>query len=87
MSDKKQIKITEILALLEQGKKRSEIATHYGITDADVKRMFAHPKLKGRKAHKEPTWELEDDTTEVKTPTNIATEEVTTEEVTTEDNY
>ena len=68
MSDKKQIKISEVLVLLEQGKKRSEIATHYGITDADVKKVFAHPKLKGKKAHKEPIWELTDDTDDVVEP-------------------
>lgn len=74
MSDKKQITISEVLGLLEQGKKRSEIATHFGITGADCKKLFAHPKLKGRKAHKAPIWELVDDVAMVEEPVVEAAE-------------
>lgn len=77
MSDKKQIKISEILELLQQGKKRSQIAEYYDITDADVKKIFMHPLLKGKKAHKEPSWTLVDDSVaEVEAPTNVNAEEV-----------
>jgi len=58
---KPEIKISGVLALLEQGKSREEIAEHYGITMADCKRLFENPKLKGKKAKKQPAFTLIDD--------------------------
>ena len=62
MSDRKQITISSIVALLEEGKTRREIGEHFGLSQSDVKRIFQHEKLKGRKPHKVPTFELVDDT-------------------------
>lgn len=58
---KQKIKISEVLQLLEEGKTRPEVAEHYGISMADCRKLFKHPKLKGRKAHKAPDFVLEDD--------------------------
>lgn len=63
MSEKIQITITGVQALLEQGKSRKAIAEHYGISMADCKRLFMNPKLKGKKARKvEGDFILIDDT-------------------------
>lgn len=59
----KQIKISEVLECLDKSMSREEIAEHFGITMADCKRMFQHPKLKGKKARKKPQFELIDDVT------------------------
>lgn len=67
------VKITtgEVLELLELGKTREEIKDHYGISNSDIKKLFKHPKLKGRKTKKAPGFELEDDIVEVRTPTFV----------------
>lgn len=56
------IRISEVLALLDRGKSRKEIAEHYGKTEAEMQRsVWSHPKLKGRKAKKVDDILLEDD--------------------------
>lgn len=35
-----QVKVSDILKMLDQGQGRDEIAKHYGLTKADVKRIF-----------------------------------------------
>lgn len=62
--DKKQIKISGVLELLDQGMSREEIASHYDISMADCRRLFSHPALKGKKAKKLPAFELVDDITD-----------------------
>jgi len=64
MSEKKQIKISDVVALLQEGKTRKEIAEHYDIPQSSVKKIFQHPKLKGKKSHKTPDYELVDDVSE-----------------------
>lgn len=59
------ITISGVLALLDEGKDRKEIAEYYGKTQAEMNReVWNHPKLKGKKAKKQhaPTIMLEDDT-------------------------
>lgn len=62
MSDKKQIKISEILSMLEGGKSRKDIAAHLEIPMSQLKRIFEHEKLVGKKARPSVNWELIDDT-------------------------
>ena len=59
--------ISGVLALLDQGMSRKEIAAHYGRTQTDMQKMvWGHPKLKNRKAKKQYSGiELEDDTEDV----------------------
>ena len=47
--DVKQIKIEDVIKLLDEGKSRKEIAIALGMTQADVKRLFQDPDLKGLK--------------------------------------
>lgn len=57
------VKITDVLSMLENGKTRQEIAAHYGLTLAEAKKwIFSHEKLKHKKTHKAPTVNLVDDT-------------------------
>ena len=62
MSDKKQIKVGDILEMLNSGKTRKDIAAHYEIPMTQLKRIFEHDKLKGRKARPSVDWVLIDDT-------------------------
>jgi hypothetical protein len=48
------VKVSEVLALLAEGKTRAEIAAHYGQSVALMARtVWKHPKLKGRKTIKQ----------------------------------
>lgn len=64
MSAKKEITISGVLALLEKGYKRPEIAEELGITMADCRRLFQHPMLKGKKPLKQTDFVIVDDITE-----------------------
>ena len=57
----KQIKISEVLALLDQGLARPEIAKALEISMPDCRKLFQHPKLKGKKPKKQMDFELIDD--------------------------
>ena len=59
----KDIKISDILAMLDEGKKRTEIAEELGITMAECRKIFQHPALKGKKAKKPLSIHLIDDVT------------------------
>ena len=52
MSEKTQIKISDVLGMLQDGKTRKDIGEHYGLSGTDTKRLFQHPALKGRKTIK-----------------------------------
>lgn len=64
MSDRKQIKVSEVLNLLDQGKNRADIQAHYELSHSEMKRLFQHEKLKGKKPKKQPSFDLVDDTVE-----------------------
>jgi hypothetical protein len=61
------ITVSGVLALLDQGMSRKEIAEHYGKTQVEMKKMvWGHPKLKNLKAKKQYTSiELLDDTEDI----------------------
>lgn len=50
--EKKVIKISEVLALIEEGKTRVEIRKELDLNTTEMKNLFAHPLLKNRKARK-----------------------------------
>lgn len=60
---KEPVKLTvkQILSDLDNGLDRREIATKYGLTHTDVKRMFKHDALKGKKVKSAPGFELIED--------------------------
>lgn len=50
--EKKVIKMSEILADLDNGLTRSEIKTKYELTGREMASLFSHPSLKSRKPKK-----------------------------------
>lgn len=62
MSEKKQITISSVLSLLDDGKGRKEIGEHFELSAVDLKKLFQHPKLKNKKPRKPTSFELIDDT-------------------------
>lgn len=75
----KQVKKSELTAMVNEGKKRNEIAAHYGLKEAQVAKLLKAAGLKIRKFHL-PTFELVDDI-EVGETIQV-TVEATAEEVT-----
>jgi len=59
--ERKQIKVSQILDDLENGLGRNEIKEKYSLSGSEMKLIFSHPKLKGRKA-KKVTIDFIDDT-------------------------
>ena len=59
----KQVKKSELTAMVNEGKKRNEIAAHYGLKEAQVAKLLKAAGLKIRKFHL-PTFELVDDIVE-----------------------
>jgi transposase len=80
----KDIKVSQVLTLLNEGKSREEIADHFEISMADCKRLFQHPELKGKKAKKQPAFNLIDDVNGEEISQPEVEEEVINEEVTDE---
>ena len=64
----KTISITGVLAMLEDGKNRDEIALELGLSGVDKKHLFAHPALKNRRARKKPSITIIDDRPEAQAP-------------------
>lgn len=62
---KKEIKISEVLQLLQEGYTRDQIAVKYGISQKELKYLFQHPKLKGKKTIKGIGIAIVDDLEEV----------------------
>ena len=81
----KQVKKSELTAMVNEGKKRNEIAAHYGLKEAQVAKLLKAAGLKIRKFHL-PTFELVDDTVEETAQMmdipDMNPEEATAEEVT-----
>ena len=81
----KQVKKSELTAMVNEGKKRNEIAAYYGLKEAQVAKLLKAAGLKIRKFHL-PTFELVDDTAEETAQMmdipDMNPEEATAEEVT-----
>ena len=58
-----QIKKSELTAMVNEGKKRNEIAAYYGLKEAQMAKVLKAAGLKIRKFHL-PTFELVDDSVE-----------------------
>lgn len=59
---KKQIKVSEIIAMLDNGQSRKEITAELQLNSKDATLIFNHEKIKGRKKKMATTAELIDDT-------------------------
>lgn len=56
------IKVSEVLAMLAEGKSRKQIAKDLGVSYASAqKNIFSHPKLKNRKVLPQANFIVEDD--------------------------
>jgi hypothetical protein len=64
MSERQRITISGVLELLNQGKNRAEIGEHYNLNANQVRKIFQHPKLKGKKPRTQDPFVLVDDTEE-----------------------
>lgn len=83
--EKTQIKISDILTLLEQGKTRVEIRQTLGLTHKDMSEFFKHPKLKNKRPKSNSNFELVDDTEENEVEeTPVQSEYTSTDEVSTD---
>jgi len=79
-----QLKISEILNDLTNGQTRQQIKEKYNLSTAQLKSVFSHPQLKGRKTKKvEQPIDLLDDVTPTlePRPTNQVVVNTSTEEV------
>lgn len=45
------VRIVDVISMLESGKDRKAIQTHYGLTNKEASQLFRHEDLKGRKVH------------------------------------
>lgn len=60
-NDKIPIRTSKVLEMLKEGKTREDIRNHYGLSKTELKDLFQHEKLKGRKTHKAPSFVIVDD--------------------------
>lgn len=58
MSQQVPIRIAHVQKMLRDGKTREEIGEFYGLSKADVRRLFQHEDLKGKKTHKKPGFKI-----------------------------
>lgn len=81
MSQKIQIRVTDVLAMLKDGKTREEIGEHYGLNKADTKALFSIPQLKGKRTRKQRPFQIIlDEADEVETK-NEDLPQVSTEQI------
>lgn len=66
-NEKKQISLSHVLDMLENGHTREEIGEHYGLNSTELKVLFKHEKLKGKRTKKKkpkPSFDIVDDLNE-----------------------
>lgn len=87
--EKIQITISSVLNDLSNSMTREEIRDKYSLTNAQLKQVFSHPQLKGRKTKQvNVLFELVDDVTPIEVETEIEELElVEATEVTTRNHY
>ena len=59
--EKVEIRLSEVIMLLEEGNTREQIAEHFGLNKAEVTMLFQHEKLKGKRPKKVPSFTITDD--------------------------
>lgn len=74
--EKIQIRIPDVLAMLNAGKSREEIGQHYGLNGANTKALFNEPELKGKKAKKQRPFMIVREEQEDVTAAISATEQI-----------
>ena len=57
-----EVKISDFLKMLEEGKTNKEIQEHYGLTTSAMVELRKHPKLKGVRSKSKPSFVIIDDT-------------------------
>lgn len=60
-AEKPQIVVQDVLGMLKKGMTREEIREHYGLKKTDLKKLFQHPKLTGKKTHAKPAFTIVDE--------------------------
>ncbi|MCK4521791.1 MAG: hypothetical protein KAU20_04405 [Nanoarchaeota archaeon] len=78
---KTQLTVSGILNDLNEGLSRPNIQAKYNLSGKDMKDLFSHPKLKGRKTKPAPSFVLTDDTPDEEVAAAIEVVEEVTEEV------
>ena len=53
VKEKVQIKESEVIAMIHEGKSREEVGAHYGLDNADTVALFKHEAFKGLRAKKQ----------------------------------
>jgi hypothetical protein len=81
----REIKISEIISLLDKGYTRDMVKKHYSLTPKELKNLFTHPKLRGLKAKKALSFEIVDDIVESKPVPTFTYEEIARSSVVEED--
>jgi len=67
-AQQKQITVSAVLACLQEGMLRREMAAHFGISQSELARHFRHPTLRGRRPKGRPGSVLVDDTVDKNQP-------------------
>lgn len=75
----KEIRISEVLELIETYHNREEIAEHFGINMSECKQLFQHPELKGKRTRPKPTFVIVDDVSDNQVDLEDMIEEVESE--------
>ncbi len=81
----REIKISEILNLLDKGYTRDMLKEYYSLTNKEIKNLFTHPKLRGLKAKKALSFEIVDDTVKSEPAPTFTYEEIAQSSVVEED--
>lgn len=64
-----EVKISEFLRMLKEGKTSKEIQEHYGLSTSAMIELRKHPKLKGVRSRPKPSFVVVDDTEDETTET------------------